>query len=279
MTDKELTTKSKFLSLVLRHKPEEIGIKLSEEGWANTQELCKLSHITRSELEEIVEKNNKKRFEFDKCKDRIRACQGHSVDVDLKLKPVEPPVFLYHGTSDKFLKSIRKEGLKAGDRNHVYLSEDRETAEKVGSRHGGKTIVLRVKADEYKYNNEDVEFYKSTNGVWLTKEVPAEYIVFPFELKFEKTCRGFEVGNFKDSYGTKCSIQESSSAEEAHIWLGCDDANPRILACHVNGGVANGWVDYPVHPEASFTTRMHLTVEMAEALIPILQKFVKTGGL
>ena len=103
--------------------------------------------------------------------------------------------------------------------------------------------------------------------------------MFPFELKFDKTCRGFEVGNFRDSYGTKCSIQESSSAEEAKIWLGCDDANPKILACHVNGGMANGWVDYPVHPEASFTTRMHLTVEMAEALIPILQKFVKTGGL
>ena len=178
MNDKELIEKSKFLSLVLRHKPEKIGLELDDNGWANTQELCRLSHITRSELDEIVEKNNKKRFEYDGHKDKIRACQGHSIDVDLKLEPKEPPVYLYHGTSDRFIWSIKKDGLKSRNRNHVHLSIDEETALKVGQRHGGKTIVLSIQAHCY-WHETKAEFYQSNNGVWLTREIPVKYIVFP----------------------------------------------------------------------------------------------------
>ena len=100
-----------------------------------------------------------------------------------------------------------------------------------------------------------------------------------FEIKMGKTGRGFALGEFTDSYENICSIQKSSLATEDAIWLGCDNANPRILACKVNGGIPNGWVDYPVPEDVSFTTRMHLTVKMVEALIPLLQKFVKTGNL
>lgn len=176
MNDKELIKKSKFLSLILRHQPEKIGLKLDKEGWANKQELCRLSNITYEELDEVVEKNNKKRFEYSIYRDKIRACQGHSVKIDLNLEPKEPPTYLYHGTSDKFAEAIKKEGLKAKNRNHVHLSVDRETAIKVGQRHGGKTIILKVKAEEY--HKDGAEFYLSNNGVWLTKEVPYKYIVF-----------------------------------------------------------------------------------------------------
>jgi len=269
---------SKLLSYALRHKPEKIGIQLDEHGWTSVDDLLIKANISRGLLDEVVATNNKKRFEFNEGKTKIRACQGHSVEVDLDLKPEDPPVYLYHGTSDKYLKSIKKEGLGAGNRNYVHLSEDRETAEKVGKRHGGKTVILRIKADEYQYNT-GAKFYLSTNGVWLTEKVPVEYIVFPFNIDMDKTSRGFAIGRFKDKYDVECSIQESSLASEAALWMGCSDANPQILAYHVNGGHANGWVKYDVHPEASFTTRMHLTVEMAEALIPLLQKFVKTGGL
>ena len=294
--------RGRFLALVLRHKPEEVGLALNEGGWANVEDLLVKMSLTQSLLDEIVETNNKKRFEYSEDKKMIRACQGHSIDVDLQLKPKKPPVFLYHGTSDKYLSSIEKEGLKSKNRNHVHLSEDRVTAEKVGKRHGGKTVILKIKAEEYQYNT-GAKFYQSTNGVWLTEEVPLEYIAFPLEIKMDKTNRGFAVGEFVDKYGVKCSVQKSSLASEDTIWLGCDDANPKcsvqksslasedtiwlgcddanpkILAYHINGGVANGWVEYKVHPEASFTTRMHLTVEMAAALIPILQKFVDTGEI
>jgi putative RNA 2'-phosphotransferase len=178
MNDKELTKKSKFLSLVLRHKPEEIGLKLNAEGWTNTQELCRLAHITMTELEEIVATNNKKRFEFSEHKDKIRACQGHSIEVDLKLEPKDPPAYLYHGTSDRFIESIKKNGLRPQERNHVHLSADEETAKKVGQRHGGKTVILMVKSEEY--HKDGGVFYLSNNGVWLTKEVPYKYIGFSY---------------------------------------------------------------------------------------------------
>ena len=178
MNEKELTKKSKFLSLVLRHKPEEIGLTLDDNGWANVKELCRLIHISNLDLDEIVDKNNKKRFEYNEHKDKIRACQGHSVEVDLKLEPKYPPAILYHGTSDAFVDAIKKEGLKPQSRNHVHLAVDKETAIKVGQRHGGKTIILVIKAEEY--HKDGAEFYLSNNGVWLTKEVPYKYIGFGY---------------------------------------------------------------------------------------------------
>lgn len=173
MDNKDLIHKSKFLSLVLRHKPEEIGIKLDENGWTDIVDLCKKSDIKWQELREIVEKNNKKRFEISNNGTKIRACQGHSVDVDLNLPPTTPPATLYHGTADKFLNSIEKRGLVSGNRTHVHLSSDYETAVKVGSRHGNP-VVLTINSAAMA--RDGYEFYLSTNKVWLTKTVPIRYI-------------------------------------------------------------------------------------------------------
>ena len=174
MNDKELTKKSKFLSLVLRHKPEKIGLNLDEKGWASVYDLTMLSKITPVELEEIVATNNKKRFEYNSDKTKIRACQGHSIDVDLQLKEIAPPVFLYHGTQISFVKSIYKDGLNKMKRNHVHLSADRETAEKVARRRGENFAIITIASEQM--HLDGFKFYKSANGVWLTDNVPAKYI-------------------------------------------------------------------------------------------------------
>ena len=172
-----LTDTSKFLSLILRHKPETIGIKLDEHGWADVSEL--ISGISKTRpfdmkmLEEIVRTDNKQRYSFNKDKTLIRANQGHSISVDVELEKKTPPEFLYHGTGEKFVSSIDKEGLLSKSRLYVHLSKDTETAVKVGSRHG-KPVVYRVAAG--KMADEGCEFFLSVNGVWLTKAVPAEYL-------------------------------------------------------------------------------------------------------
>lgn len=137
---------SKFLSLVLRHKPEEIGLSLDKNGWADVKDLLYRINVlnkihgteefTFEELEEVVRDNNKKRFAFNEDKTKIRANQGHSIDIDLNLKAVIPPDILYHGTATRFLSSIYKNGLEKQNRQHVHLSPDPETATKVGQRHG-----------------------------------------------------------------------------------------------------------------------------------------------
>lgn len=169
---------SKFLSLILRHKPEEIGIQLDQHGWANVAELIsKMGEngtiLTMGKLENIVETDSKGRYSFNHDKTLIRANQGHSIKVDLELKPVEPPEVLYHGTADRFIDSIMKSGLKPISRNHVHLSSDIETALKVGKRHG-KAIILTINAQEMALKGH--KFYISTNGVWLTDAVPTEFI-------------------------------------------------------------------------------------------------------
>ena len=168
---------SKFISLILRHKPETIGITLDEHGWANVDELIegisKTHEINREILEEIVRTDNKQRYSFNEDKTLIRANQGHSIPVDVELEEVEPPKYLYHGTGEKFRESIDAEGLKPKSRLYVHLSEDIETATKVGSRHG-KPVVYRVFAGWMHKNG--FRFYKSVNGVWLTKDVPTKYI-------------------------------------------------------------------------------------------------------
>ena len=172
-----LTDTSKFLSLILRHKPETIGIKLDEHGWADVSEL--ISGISKTRpfdmkmLEEIVRTDNKQRYSFNEDKTLIRANQGHSIPVDVELEKKTPPEFLYHGTGEKFVSSIDKEGLLSKSRLYVHLSKDTETAVKVGSRHG-KPVVYRVAAG--KMTDEGFEFCLSVNGVWLTKAVPAEYL-------------------------------------------------------------------------------------------------------
>jgi putative RNA 2'-phosphotransferase len=170
---------SKFLSLVLRHKPETIGIKLDENGWVEIDELLvalsKHNHpIDIDCLEEIVATNDKKRFAFNSLGTHIRASQGHSINVDLGLEPQRPPVRLYHGTNYDNMQQIMKSGLKPMTRDFVHMSEDLYTAEKVGSRQGGQLVVLDI--DAMQMYNDGVVFYKSENGVWLTNFVDKKYI-------------------------------------------------------------------------------------------------------
>lgn len=168
---------SKFISLILRHKPEEIGISLDEHGWANVNELisgiAKTQPFTMEMLEEIVSTDDKGRYSFNEDKTLIRANQGHSIPVDVELEQVTPPEHLYHGTGEKYVSSIEAQGLIPKSRLYVHLSPDYATAEKVGSRHG-KPVVYRISAEQMA--NDGYLFYKSVNGVWLTKEVPAKYL-------------------------------------------------------------------------------------------------------
>lgn len=165
---------SKFLSYVLRHRPDSVGVTLDAEGWIEVEVLLgALSDhgrpLTRTELEEIVATSDKQRFALDG--DRIRANQGHSVQVDLALEPRTPPEVLYHGTVERFLASIRERGLLKGQRTHVHLSADRETATRVAQRRG-KPVILEIECGRMR---EHV-FYLSDNGVWLVEAVPPEFI-------------------------------------------------------------------------------------------------------
>jgi putative RNA 2'-phosphotransferase len=180
--DKKLTNISKFLSFVLRHKPEAIGIKLNKEGWANVQELIEAAKatdntvITVDDILTIVAENDKKRFELGELGTMIRAVQGHSTDtVDRTFVAKIPPVILYHGTAERFVESIKKRGLLAQNRHHVHLSADMETAVKVGQRHG-KVVVLEVDAKQMLADG--YRFYQAENGVWLTDAVPVRYLKF-----------------------------------------------------------------------------------------------------
>lgn len=177
--NKKLTEISKFLSFVLRHKPEAIGIKLDKEGWANMQELIEKANakghaVTTEDIHTIVDQNDKKRFEIGELGTLIRAVQGHSTDsVDRTMEAKVPPVKLYHGTADRFVESIHKKGLIPGTRHHVHLSADLETANAVGKRHG-KVVIFEV--DCKKMLADGFKFYQAENGVWLTDVVPAKYL-------------------------------------------------------------------------------------------------------
>lgn len=177
----DLVRISKFLSLVLRHKPDTIGLHLDENGWASVDELIQLSGkhgqaFNRSLLDQVVRDNDKQRFMFSPDGQLIRANQGHSLEIDLKLEPVQPPQQLFHGTALRFLPSIRETGLHSGQRQYVHLSADETTAVKVGQRHG-KPVILIVLA--MKMYDSGLQFYLSANGVWLTKHVPIDHLVFP----------------------------------------------------------------------------------------------------
>ncbi len=173
----EYITLSKFLSLILRHKPETIGIKLDKHGWANVDELIKRmskeKYINKDILEYIVEHDDKQRYGFNEDKTMIRANQGHSIKVDVELEEKEPPEILYHGTAESFVESIMNEGLKKGKRLYVHLSKDIVTARKVGIRHG-VPVIFEVKAKEM--FNDGFKFFVSANGVWLTDHVPVKYL-------------------------------------------------------------------------------------------------------
>lgn len=177
--DKSRSVKiSKYLSKHLRHQPESIGLKLEPGGWVDVENLLTscANHqfsITRVELEKIVAESDKQRFSFDETKTRIRANQGHSIEVDLQLLPQIPPDVLYHGTAKQFISSILESGLQKMSRHHVHLSPDIETAKKVGSRRGSP-VILRI--DAIAMHVAGFIFYCSENGVWLVDSVPSEYL-------------------------------------------------------------------------------------------------------
>ena len=168
-----LTQTSKLISLILRHKPETIGITLDEHGWANVDELIRGVNIDLKTLEQIVATDDKQRYSFNEDKTLIRANQGHSIPVDVELEEVQPPEFLWHGTAKKYEYSIYNSGLIPKSRLYVHLSSDVETAVNVGARHG-EVLLLRV--DAKTMYQDGYKFYLSKNGVWLTKHVPREYL-------------------------------------------------------------------------------------------------------
>ena len=174
---KSIQETSKYISLILRHKPEVIGITLDEHGWASVTELIEGVRCTHSldmqMLEEIVASDEKQRYSFNEDKSLIRANQGHSIPVDVELEQVAPPEVLWHGTGAKYVESINQSGLIAKSRLYVHLSQDYETAVNVGKRHG-KPVVYKVHAKEME--QDGYAFYKSVNGVWLTKAVPKKYL-------------------------------------------------------------------------------------------------------
>lgn len=179
--ERDLRSTSKFLSLVLRHQPEAIGIELDDSGWTDIdgliEAMCRSGkHITRDQLEQVVATNDKQRFVISEEGKQIRANQGHSVEVDLGYEAASPPEILLHGTPSTAVEAIRREGLKKMKRHHVHLHADSTTAESVGARRG-KPVILRIRAQEMA--NAGFVFYVSANQVWLTDHVPPNFIDFP----------------------------------------------------------------------------------------------------
>ena len=168
---------SKFLSLILRHKPQVIGLELDEHGWADVDELIRRVNRKRpldfATLEQIVATDEKQRYSFSADKKLIRANQGHSIPVDVELAELEPPTILFHGTGEKSVASIKLHGLLKMSRLYVHLSADEETARKVGQRHGTPKIFV---VDAKKMFGDGFKFFRSVNGVWLTEHVPAKYL-------------------------------------------------------------------------------------------------------
>jgi putative RNA 2'-phosphotransferase len=176
--DKRRLRISKFMSLVLRHEPEKANLTLEPGGWVLIDDLLRGAEtagcrISRSELNMVVQKCEKQRFAIDETGTKIRANQGHSTEVDLQLQPVEPPAELFHGTAERNLADVLRDGLFKMERHHVHLSPDTQTATKVGSRHG-KPVILVI--DTAKMRTDGHVFYCSANGVWLVEHVPPQYL-------------------------------------------------------------------------------------------------------
>jgi putative RNA 2'-phosphotransferase len=181
MTEKETIRMSKFLSLILRHEPQRVGLNLDSAGWVSVEELLQgMStngvELTVEDLKHVVANNDKKRFAFSADGKLIPASQGHSVEVDLEYAPQTPPEFLYHGTPERFIESIRATGLNKRQRHHVHLSVDPGTASKVGERRG-RPVILKIRAGQM--HRAGHIFYRSANNVWLVDSVPPDFIDFP----------------------------------------------------------------------------------------------------
>ena len=181
MTDKEIVRTSKFLSLILRHEPQQIGLTLDNADWVSVDELLKAVNrhgvsLTLDQLQHIVATSDKKRFAFSDDGRRIRASQGHSLAVDLQYQAQTPPEFLYHGTATRFLPGIRRDGLQRMQRHDVHLSAETKVTVQVGARHG-KPVLLIIRAGDM--HRAGHVFRCSANGVWLVNHVPNEFIEFP----------------------------------------------------------------------------------------------------
>ena len=181
MTEKETSKTSRFLSLILRHEPERVGLKLGEAGWVRADELLRAVNqhnvaLTLDDLKHIVTTSDKKRFAFSDDGLYIRASQGHSVEVDLQYEPKTPPELLYHGTATRFLDSIHQDGLSRMERHDVHLSAETKVTLQVGGRHG-KPVLLTIHAGDM--HRAGHIFRCSANGVWLVNHIPPEYIDFP----------------------------------------------------------------------------------------------------
>jgi putative RNA 2'-phosphotransferase len=177
-TPQRLTRISKYLSLHLRHRPEALGLTLEPGGWVSVDTLIRAAAskgfaFSRDELDRVMADNDKQRFAFDDDRTRIRANQGHSVEVDLELQPTAPPKILYHGTGEKTVPTIVREGLRKMRRHHVHLSSNPDTARTVGARHG-RPVVFDI--DAARMARDGHTFYRSENGVWLVEQVPSEYL-------------------------------------------------------------------------------------------------------
>ncbi|XZN14433.1 RNA 2'-phosphotransferase (plasmid) [Clostridium perfringens] len=171
---------SRYISLILRHKPEVIGLKLDNKGWGNVKELLdglnkQDNNVTMNDLERIVREDNKQRYSFNEDKTMIRANQGHSINVDLELKAIKPPKGLYHGTGRKYLDSILSKGIVKKTRQYVHLSDNLDTAVNVGLRHGELVILL---IDSERMHKDGIKFYLSENKVWLCDYIDPKYISF-----------------------------------------------------------------------------------------------------
>jgi putative RNA 2'-phosphotransferase len=181
MNEKETIRTGKFLSLVLRHEPERVGLQLGEAGWVGVTELLDAVNrhgvaLTLDQLKHIVATSDKKRYAFSDDGSQIRANQGHSVEIDLQYPPQTPPEILYHGTATRFLDGIRQHGLQKMERHDVHLSAETKVTVQVGSRHG-KPVLLVIRAGEM--HRAGHVFRCSTNGVWLVENVPVQFIEFP----------------------------------------------------------------------------------------------------
>ena len=180
---KKDTETSKFLSYVLRHHHEAIGLSLDKEGWVEIDAVINGArrtgkNIDHALIQKVVSENDKKRFAISEDGLHIRAVQGHSTKaVEMTFAEKTPPPFLYHGTATRFLASIMKEGLKPGERHHVHLSEDRKTAASVGKRYG-TPVVLKI--DTSPMLEQGLKFFQAENGVWLTEYIAPSFIVVDY---------------------------------------------------------------------------------------------------
>ena len=266
---------SKFLSYVLRHDPAQIGITLDSAGWTDVAALLAASaahgvSFTRDELTQVVATSDKQRFALSPDGARIRANQGHSVEVELELAPAVPPATLYHGTVDRFLDSIRAHGLIKGERHHVHLSADLATAQKVGGRRG-KPVVLVVRAADMVAAGH--AFFVSANGVWLTEAVPAAFVDFPLPAIARHTSGGGHAAGTA-SRGAKVKIAQSTLAAcEAGGYTSATGAHVDLAAAieAAKAGTALyelGITDLGDAPRAPRTTAIEVTGESTlEALV------------